>query len=57
MGSLKEVQNMVLLYLKEQIIDVQEFRLFYEEYRKVMALRDFNQQSMKWCIYYKRLHP
>ena len=36
MGSLKEVQNMVLLYLEEQIIEDEEFRLMYEDYRKVM---------------------
>ena len=36
MGLLKEVQNMVLLYLEEQIIKDEEFRLLYEDYRKVM---------------------
>lgn len=36
MGSLKEVRNMVLLYLEEQIIEDEEFRLLYEDYRKVM---------------------
>ena len=36
MGSLKEVQNMVLLYLEEQIIEDEEFRLLYEDYRNVM---------------------
>ena len=37
MGSLKEVKNMVLSYLEEQIIDVEEFRLLYEKYRKWIA--------------------
>lgn len=57
MGSLKGVQIMVSLYLEEQIIDVEEFRLLYEEYRKIGASLDFHQQSMKWGSYYKRVHP
>ena len=28
---------MVLLYLEEQIIEVEEFRLLYEEYHKFMV--------------------
>lgn len=42
MGSLKEVQNMALLYLEEQIIDVEEFHLLYKKYRKVAGSLDFH---------------